>query len=338
VSSVEPRRSAGTAPRFARYLAASRADRAPGEWKEWCHVVVVGTTWLLLANISRRRSASGTAGGASVLIWTREGGCTGACWEGASRRIGPDGLATEGIQLAPTSSGFHLSIHAPRAQLRAELELRFAAEPLVARGAPLGSGVFEWMALPVAAAHGWFRTGHGHVAVSGAPAYHDQNWGNWRWGEDLGWQWGYLAPIAGCTVVLSRMLDRRRLREADRRLLVWHGDTLVGDFQGPQVQIAARGRYRGPPAPLFPPSLRLLDRGGDADVPGQITVTARSGADALSLDLAITGVAVLGVPDDTGLDVTLIQEATCRASVRGELAGDPIAGETAGLYELVHGA
>lgn len=319
------------APQYARYLAAARAGlRGQGSWKEWCHVGVLTPDLAFIANVSH--------GGATALGWTAWSGWRGVVRQGDARRIGTGGLASCGIEMMPEAGKLSLQVEQPEAAMAASLELSFPGDALVVAGAPMGSGVFEWLALPLALANGWIRLGQRRIDVCDAPAYHDQNWGTWRWGDDLSWQWGFTTRIADHQVVFTRMLDRRRLREADRRVIVWRGGRLARVFSGSEVEVVTEGRFRGPAVPLFPPVLRLLDGGSGSDVPRLIALRARHGDDSLSIEFAPERVAVVGVPNEVDLGWTGIQEVVGRATILGVIGHARFAGDASALFELVHGA
>ena len=74
---------------------------------------------------------------------------------------------------------------------------------------PFGSGWISWRAVPRLAVDGRLELlGHDHHLLRFS-AYHDHNWGRWRWGDDAGWEWGaFLAEPPGPAFVWSRPTNR----------------------------------------------------------------------------------------------------------------------------------
>ena len=98
--------------------------------------------------------------------------------------------------------------------------------PFVVNNQPLASGArLSWLFVPRLEAHGHVRIGDTRVGLRGAPAYHDHNWGRFRWGADFGWEWGSVLPrdlSDPWTIVCMRMTDQRRRRATRQALYAWY--------------------------------------------------------------------------------------------------------------------
>lgn len=97
-----------------------------------------------------------------------------------------------------------------RIQVRATAETSaFAVEwPL-----PLGSGWVSWYAVPRLRVDGTLEVDGAVIDLANAIGYHDHNWGRWRWGDDLGWDWAtFLATDAAVAVAVARTTDCHRTR------------------------------------------------------------------------------------------------------------------------------
>jgi hypothetical protein len=223
------------------------------------------------------------------------------------------------------------------------LHLRPVCTPLVGLGAALGAGTLSWVVVPRLVAHGVVRAGDRVHAVAGAPAYHDHNWGAWRWGDDFAWQWGFVADPAGrdadprprWSAVYSRLTDRARARDFDTKLCLWRDDTIVRIFGGDDLALAPEGRLAARSVPRFPPPLRLAVSTDRGDVPARFVADGRSGADRVRLDFRPQAAAAVVVPNETDLGFTLIQEAAGVARLEGAIDGQEVSVDGSGIFEFL---
>jgi len=329
-----------------RWRAAASGARQPERpWKQWDHVVVLAGELQVLVNLCQQRdlrpcASRGKAVGALTLL-VRE-----RSWDGVVRwdlpvrsRPGVFGARVGTAQVQVQAGALRLQVE-DRA-LGARIELRLAAEglPLTSPAVPLGGGTFQWLALPCLRATGTVEWRGRRHRLRDAPAYHDENWGWWRWGEDFAWQWAYVPSNSGWVAVLSRMLDRRRAVEHDVRLLLWRDGALARSFQGREVSVTARGWFPERPAPArFPAIANLLAEGNVTDVPATLEITARRSNERVQLELTAAEVAQLAVPNETDLEVTWVNEVAVQARLDGSIAGERLGGGGPALLELVHGS
>ena len=85
-------------------------------------------------------------------------------------------------------------VHSASRDGRIQVDMTFRPEvtPIVTPSAPMQSGFVRWPIVPA-------MTANRAICIDGrshrfecAPAYHDHNWGSFRWGHDFSWQWGIL--------------------------------------------------------------------------------------------------------------------------------------------------
>ena len=137
---------------------------------------------------------------------------------------------------------------------RPGIEASLIAQPLeraiiVEDRLPFGPGWISWRALPRLAVEGRLELlGHDHK-LAFFSAYHDHNWGRWRWGDDAGWEWGaFLGERPGPAFVWSRPTNRAHTTGAS--LLTIRVGGQERRFSGPALRIERRGRWMGPLHPV----------------------------------------------------------------------------------------
>ena len=177
-----------------------------------------------------------------------------SCAPGGSRRdLGP-------CSLTLVDGAYELSVELPAIRVRAKLRLVPASTPFVVNNQPLAPGSrLSWLFVPRLEAHGCVWVGDTRVSLRGAPAYHDHNWGRFRWGDDFGWVWGSVLPERSTdpwTIVFMRMTDRFRRRATRQGLYVWHGRDAVAMWRDGTVAVEQEG--------LLAPRTHTDAPGGDA--------------------------------------------------------------------------
>jgi len=173
-----------------------------------------------------------------------------------------------------------------------------------------------------ASAEGEFCVAGRCTPLSGAPAYHDHNWGVWR---EVTWDWG--AARAGAFTLLYGRVLRSGADDVREPLFVYLVDSL-----------GFRALFR-------PPEIRYTDGrtaaagAGRLAVPSQAVLEEVRGEDTLRI--------VLTVEDAVASDVRLDRRGPAaarrarpwfiqmkgRARLEGRLGGRPLAGEGTGFFE-----
>jgi len=313
--------------------------------KEWYHFCVVSPELELIVNFNLGRSlpsAKQSAPVARLIVLARSDR-----WEGAVETVpyeqctispGCIHLIFGESSLRFEAGVFHLSVRLKERAIAVELRLEPLAVPLSSPGAQLGDGVLSWVVVPALRAKGAVRLGGRVHRLDSAPAYHDHNWGAWQWGSDFAWQWGFGLPSREniWSLVYSRMTDRARSQDFDRKLCLWREGRLTRLFSERDVEIRPEGLLRLPSVPKFPSVMTLATPGGATDVPRILHVTARSSGDHLRIRFHARDVAQLVIPHETNLGVTLISEVCGWLELEGRVQGEPISSEGAGVFEHVH--
>ena len=346
-SSAEPGRASGDprvdAVRRADFWRATPGQAADG-WKEWQHFVVCLPRGVILANWSLRADGAGRWL-ASVVIAVRVEGA--AAWRGevveADARWRPGGIDMEvgGQRLAFGPAGWTLTLDLPDSGLVGQIEVRPLTVPAATGRLPFaGSPGVRWRVVPRATAEVHLTVGGAPYVLSGAPAYHDHNWGRFGWGDDFVWEWGFFAPSGGApwSAVFSRVLDRARHRVRMAGLLLWEGPDYARMFRDAEVDYRFEGLRAWAAPATFPPALGALIEGETWVLPERLWVRGVRGAERVELALDVRSAAQVVVLDEARpLGLVVIQELEVAATLSGRLGGRDVAAAGAGLMELVRG-
>jgi hypothetical protein len=320
------------------------------DWKDWFHVVLLHAPsgWRAIANVN-------LAGGGddAELQWTlvvhRPNGADGADGaDGAEGARGVPGLGLHGASRSqPWRSGMVASrplavagdeaafgFDGRRIALRIaprdlDLQLSLHALPastplLVTEGAPFGSGFIGWGLLPQMRAEGRLAAcGESAAVGDGWFCYHDHNFGRFRWGDDVGWEW--LVAHADCadeavTVVVDRRTDRAHAGGGLPYLFVLVGGALRKVFLGPAMRL----RWHWHDAPRLPPRLpgamatRLADR--PVRRPRAVTLEAADERDRIALSVDVDAYLEVVAPDNRSAGFARIGETSGAVSIDLRLA------------------
>lgn len=336
------------APRLARgdfVRAPLLANARPDGYKEWYHFLVHQAGWRLLVNLSLTADAAGRLVPRVIVLAEDER------WDGVLQRfdpaeldVSPDlgALVIDRNRMTVGAGGYHLVVDLPDRDIHGELWLAPTdARYVQITNQPAGSGRMNWLFVPRLSATGRFRIGGREHRLDAAAAYHDHNWGRFRWGDDFGWEWGSVlcgGPDRPCSLVFMRMTDRSRLRTLSQALYVCRPDAPALLFRDAEVRVRGSGLLGGEPDCTLPPPMRLLLGGGAADVPASLEVTARRRGDSVTAVVQPGSFARVAYPSEVDLDrAAVLCETAGPATVRAVLAGEEIGGDGDGVFEMCHG-
>lgn len=335
---------------LSRLIASTDPLRGPpagagAPYKEWLHFCVVTKGLRLLVNFSvaadlRPAAAPGARLGRLVLLAAEDR------WQGGVDTFADDAIRAwpGAIDLALGESrvhfaggAFRVAARLARGDLAARLELRPSAVPLVGLDADLGGGTLSWVVVPALRARGVVVVSGRRHELADAPAYHDHNWGAWRWGQDFAWQWGFALPSAPSgpqySVVLSRLTDRARTRDLDVKLCLWEGDHLVRVFHGRDLTLTPEGSVQDRPVASFPPVMALLVPGAASDAPRRLFARAARGEDELRCRFDTGAATRILIPNEADAGVTAIHELATSARIEGRVRGREINMDAEGILE-----
>ena len=209
---------------------------------------------------------------------------------------------------------------------RIQLAIRFLGEAkatplLVTEDSPFGSGFIGWGLVPGLQVAG-------HLSVSGLNfvvdhnwfSYHDRNFGRFRWGEDIGWEW--FVAFATCddgrqiTIALDQRTNKDHSLKGLPYVFVYINHQLTKIFIGSSLHIhwelsdalVRPVRLPGIMASLF--SDRTIR------VPQALQVQAADPEGRLLINVKFETIAELIVPDNQERQYTFIEEVTGTVEVR----------------------
>lgn len=308
-------------------------SRIGGEvgFKEWMHFCVYGEGIDLLINFSEvddlRPNAAGKSLARMTVLARRNQ------WRGGVEAIAADEVEIVGGRvearfgdntLAYEGGRYHVRVRLRDLPIAAELTLEPVTTPAPIHNVSVGDGPpIHWLVIPRLRAHGTLTLGAERIALDGAPAYHDHNWGHFGWGRDFAWEWGFGLPAAEAepwSFVFARLSDRGRNRTRMQTLFLWRGAHVHSAFRDAQITVLHEGLFRAERVLKIPPIMGLIRPGTATDVPALMTVRARSGADEVEARFTPSDVAQVIIPNDADLGVTIIHE------VAGDLALDAVVG------------
>lgn len=323
-----------------------RARDEPAPYKEWFHFCVVAPEMELLVNfnVSTDLRPAGDGGQIARMIFLAR---VGGAWQGGLETIAEDQVRalpgsidlSLGQNTLSFDGAFHLTGASADGTIVVRLDLEPVAIPLIGLDSDLGLGSrLSWVVIPALRANGVVVVSGNVFRLRDAAAYHDHNWGSWRWGHDFAWQWGFALPASsesGLSLVYSRLTNRARTRDLDVKLCLWRGPHMIKMFDGAGVTVAPRGRASARSITKIPPIMSLLSPGSGSDVPHTLEVRGESEGDFLSCRFEAQEVAQIIVPNETDPGLTRINEAAGRVLVAGQIRGAPVHLEGRGIFEFL---
>lgn len=329
---------------FTRGLA-PRPRSGPAAYKEWQHFLVHTHGAVVLINFNLDDDVWQGERVARVIVMVHREGA----WSGAVERF--VGAAFEASAGTPTlrfgrhrmelvDGAYRIQLREHRAGVSADLRLIPDAQPMLSTNRELaGARTLSWFFLPRLRAHGSVELeGLGALRVAGDLAYHDHNWGNFRWGDDFCWEWASILgrPEDRWTLVFMRVLDRARAQVRSAGLYLFRDGAQHRYFLDGDVQVHHQGVRPTSGTPLTLPSVMSLLAPGSRDVPEELVARARIGEDHLELRLRPGAGARVVIPNDTDLDgVTVLHELDAVASLEGRIQGEDVTLEGRAVFELI---
>jgi hypothetical protein len=324
------------------------ATARPEGYQEWYHFVVHRPGWRLLVNFSLAgeiRPGGGHGLSARVIVLAHD-----ERWAGTAARFGhpeltvsPDlgTLTAAGNRMTVAEDGYRLVVDLPEHDISGELYLIPASQPFAVNNQPVGEGRLNWLFVPRLAATGWFRIGDRRQQLREAVAYHDHNWGRFRWGDDFGWEWGSVLPIdpeEPWSFVFMRMTDRGRRNCYSQALHVWRHDEPAALFRHAGLEVRSAGLLGRQPDCTVPPAMRLVLGGIASDVPESIVIAGERHGDRVRAEFRPRSYARVALPSETALDRSVVlAETSGAARVTGLIDGAELDVTAVGVFELLHG-
>ncbi|MCB9756630.1 MAG: hypothetical protein H6713_42480, partial [Myxococcales bacterium] len=177
------------------FRGAPRRRQPSGAHKEWQHFIVHAPDIhaLINFNIIDHAWSERATPRAHVIVLVRA--LDRAGWDGDVERFHDGAYAVAegrvdarfGANTLRFCDGrYHLHVRSRDRAIRADIELRPVSIPVLSNNQRLAGGRrISWVFVPRLVASGVIWLDGQRYAIESAPAYHDHNWGEFRWGEDL---------------------------------------------------------------------------------------------------------------------------------------------------------
>jgi hypothetical protein len=318
----------------------------PGEFKAWHHFCVIGEGVELIINFSvmgdQRPAALPGSRLARVILLVHDAGWDGDVveipWQEVELQPGRIAMRLGQHRLAFINGVYHISIALETRPITLDLFLRPTTYPLMRNRATIGKGQIDWLVVPRLEATGTLVCGHQVHRMLAVPAYHDHNWGEWLWGQDFAWEWGFALPRqedAPVSLVFDRITNRGRSQLQDLKLSLWKNDRLRRIFAHQEIHTLPQGYINQKRVPKFPRIMALLAPEMTTDVPRTLEIAAESGADGVEVCFEMEDLAQLVIPNETDLGETIINEVVGTVKAAGKLNGEKFDWEGRGFFEFL---
>jgi hypothetical protein len=197
----------------------------------------------------------------------------------------------------------------------------------------------RWLVVPRLVAEGEVVSGGRTFVLNKAPAYHDRNWGDFRWGENYSWEWATILPYSQSvpwSLVYMRISDVTRNRNYSQGLMVWRGADSRRVFHGEDMRLRQAGWLQKERVLRLPRIVNLIVGGQATPVPRRLEIEARAWFDHIDVSLAFEDMAQVGVPNDGPDGLTLLSEVMGEAEVNGRIGGEDVRFRGRVLMEFNH--
>jgi hypothetical protein len=304
-------------------------------FKEWSHFCAVSEGLGLIVNFSVMEqpisAESETRDIPRVLLLVRQSDGT---WDGEIAQFFDEsveiGERLTDLSVGPNRLRFAEGAYLVDAEfkhraLKANLRFNPLSRPAIASSVRLsGPERMRWLVVPRLTVEGEVCTRGKSFVLRQAPAYHDRNWGHFRWSGDYSWEWATILPedlSVPWTLVYMRISDGTRNRTYSKGLMVWYHDHSKRVFHGNAVQVHRSGVLTQKRTLRVPQVANLMATGASSSVPQDMKLECHAWSDHICVDLVLDDFAQIAVPNDTPTGLTLLSEASGRAEVSGKIRG-----------------
>lgn len=314
--------------------------------KEWLHFAVHAPGLDLLANFSVVDDVRGKLRGdeiARITCLVRERN-----WDGdidqysvseIELRRGHIDVRFGDSSVTLDQDALHLRVRMQRRPIEIDLRLVPRAMPtpafnLFVKDCP----PINWLVVPRLTASGTVKVDGRTHHLRDAAAYHDHNWGHFRWGKDFAWEWGYGSPESTdnpWTMVFVRLNDRGHVSDLMQALFLWKGPLQERLFRATELEVWHDGMLHQRSLFKLPRVMGVVSPGTACDVPQRLNLRARGQGDRVEFEFKCQEAAQVIIPNDENLGVTIINEVSGQLSLDGVVRGERISMECPSIFEFL---
>ena len=320
-------------------------------YKEWSHFCAFADGLLIVVNFSLIGQGSPRDGRARevprIVMITRHDGI----WDGDLVQFSAEdvqiGEGSTDLTIGGNSVGFaddsyYVDVALASSALRARLCLHPLARPAIASSVRLSADErMRWLVVPRLVAEGKITIGGEEFNLDRAPAYHDRNWGHFRWGADYSWEWATILPTSlsvPWSLVYMRISDASRNRTYSQSLMVWRDARSARVFHGADLHVTLSGLLKQRRTFRLPHIVNLMVPAEGSSIPRNVDIGARAWSDRLDLHISLEDFAQVGVPNDGPDGLTLLSQVAGEAEVSGRIDGENVGFQGHVLAEFNHAA
>ena len=321
---------------------------SPIDWKDWYHFLLLdkqGKVRILvnitsigrpgqgeiqvtfLINIASELLAPEYQVDASIATF---GTAFSLDWQADMVQLTPLRVQGEGILLEINGKHSILEVRDEKMQLSIRFQGEAIASPLlVTEEEPFGSGFIGWGLVPGLQLTGELSIGRQNFSIdSDWFSYHDRNFGRFRWGEDIGWEWFVAFVTCDDGRQIALILDQRTNKDHSVKgfpyIFVYLDNELRKVFLGSSLRIDWDWSL-APVLPVrLPGNMASLFCDRTITVPQTLQVEAADAQDRLFLSVRFETALELVVPDNQNRQYTFIEEVSGTVEVSLFLSGETL--------------
>jgi len=251
-------------------------------------------------------------------------------WKAQMVRRTPLLIQGKGIHLEINRDRFQVTVQDNRAQLSLDFQAQAQATPLlVTEDTPCGSGFIGWGLVPGLQVMGELSICEQRFGIDETWfCYHDRNFGRFRWGEDIGWEWlvAVLSAENGrkFTLVLDKRTNKDHSLSGLPYIFIYEETQLRKVFLGSTLQIDWEWTPAAQRPLRLPGVMASLFADKTVKMPQALQIQAMDEQDQMMLNVQFDAMTELIVPDNQARQYTFIEEVTGKAEMYLSLQGKTI--------------
>lgn len=251
-------------------------------------------------------------------------------WQPEMVHRNPLRLVGEGTLLEINGKHSILEVRDERMQLSIRCQAEAQATPLlVTENSAFGSGFIGWGLVPGLRVMGELSVGGQSFSIDPSWfSYHDRNFGRFRWGEDIGWEWFVAFATCDDGRQITLVLDQRTNKDHSSRglpyIFVYLDNELQKVFLGSNLSINWQWSSETVLPVRLPGIMASVFSDRTLKVPETLQVEALDEQDRLLVNVNFETIAELIVPDNQDRQYTFIEEVTGRVEVTLFLKGETL--------------
>jgi hypothetical protein len=251
-------------------------------------------------------------------------------WQPDMVRRNPLRIQGNGVLLELDGKHSMLQVQDERAQLSILCQGEAQAMPLlVTEDSPFGSGFIGWGLVPGLQVMGELSVGEQNFSIDRDWfVYHDHNFGRFRWGEDIAWEWFVAFATCDDGRQITLVLDQRTNKDHSVKdlpyIFLYLDNQLHKVFLGSTLAI----HWDWSSSPVMPVRMPGIMASLFADrtlkVPSSLQVEAADERDRLLVNVNFETTMELVVPDNQDRQYSFIEEVTGSVEVSLFLQGETL--------------